>query len=831
MNLIKLCFFCFITVFVTKIDAVERPFIWVTESEKTEQINKIATHEWAKQRFAALVSRTDVFAPNNLAQRNLNVKKLPLHWEDNTNDFPGFIEQKNVGNNHLREPLQLALQGAIDCGVLYYLTNNQKYAQCGADILYTVVKALDNTPIQNETVRLNNKGWIVPDNHLLEARIYGAQIPIIYDFVYPYLSQGGRVFDAKQQRLVKFDFDAAQQVFTTYAQLALDSGLVDNNWPVLESTSLVHNALAIDDEKLREHYLNHYLNINTPNQDSLAKVAKSYLAAGDIWPESLNYSIHVAYFSLYLMDAIDRIKPDYKLGAKYPNIATSLLFYDQLRYPNGDFPAFGDGNRYYKPDYFKYELAYLSASLNNNQESMAKFSSVIKHAIESKKYDRATLKDHHITASPYYEPLGLLWPVVDLGDHQTQNSFSPLTTVEIPFAGIFIQRNLHTQDPIKSGLMATLGGGSYVHGHASGIDMELYGQGHVIGVEAGKGNYVSDVHQNYNRLFAGHNTVISNGASASKGGWIDLAINQVTASAMEPSAGAEAVSDKYSFVTSTFLDEFNLVHPAEHQRTTAIIRLDESHGYYLDIFRAKSDIDSQYHDYLYRNLADSLHLTMKGQPIPFEADDNRYQSAMNRAWKQDQIYKHPGWHVFSDVKSAKMSSESMKATFTANHLDSEPIHMQATVVAGLNVTVTQAKAPKSKIERKPYKDQLIPIFLLRHEGDTWQNPFVVTYESYSGKKSPVIQRTERLMHGENFKGVYVVSELGSDMVEQYVLVQQNLTDEYIDDKIQFVGTFGIVTLINGELKDLYIGHGNNLSYQQNKLKTVDGITSAYQEFK
>lgn len=823
------------SLYSTKLLGTERPLIWLTAEEKPIVLKKIETEQWAKERFLALKKRADDFVPTSVDERVENIKRLPLSWQEKTNKFPAFIVQKNVGNNELRNPLQLSLQAAIDCGVMYALIGEDKYAHCAADILYTVVQGLNSTEIGIQPVHLNNRGWIIPKNHLLESRIYAAQIPLIYDFVYNYLKKGGKVYDAHQNKFTVFDFSAAQHVFTTYAQLALDSGLIDNNWPILESSSLVHNALAIDDEHLRQHYLEHYLTLDTAHQDSLAKVAKNYVKAGDIWPESLGYAMHVGYFSLYLMNLIDRIEPSLQLGNKYPNISSALLTYEQLRFPNGDYPAFGDSHRSHQDNYFEYELAYKSAVLNNNKALITKFASRLKQLIKTGQYDRSTLLPRHTSAKPYFAPLALLWPETELGEQKIDTPLNVYNTVHIPFAGLFIQRNLSSDDPVKNSLMATIGGGSYVHGHASGIDMELYGQGHVLGLESGKGAYPTNVHQNYNRLFAGHNTVISNGASASKGGWLQLATNPVEKVVMEPEINANPISDKYSFITARFYDEYNLVKPAYHQRTTAVIRLSDQLGYYLDIFRARSEAENQYHDYLYRNLGDSLDVATDGQTIKFHSDKNRFQPfdpSMIDKWTHDRNFVHPGWHFLKNVNTSSKTAKSLTATFTAHKFLNSPVMMQSTIVAGLELTLSTAIAPKIKSEDPPYNKHEIPMMVLRHEGDAWLNPFVLTFESYQGVEQPAIQSTSRLMHNDVFKGVKVVSKVGISNVTQYILIQENSSQHYENKElgISFIGSFGVITLKNNKLTDLYIGSGTQLSFRDSLLKVESTSSSAYKTY-
>ena len=91
-------------------------------------------------------------------------------------------------------------------------------------------------------------------------------------------------------------------------------------------------------------------------------------------------------------------------------------------------------------------------------------------------------------------------------------------TDKVPHAGIFLQRNLSSTGDPEDGLMCFVGGAHMVHGHAEGMNIELYGEGQVLGVDNGRGSYQQDIHENYSRIFAAHNTVIVNGNSRGDSG-------------------------------------------------------------------------------------------------------------------------------------------------------------------------------------------------------------------------------------------------------------------------------------------------------------------------
>jgi len=820
---------------------VERPMIWVSPSERADILQKIKRNAWARKLFVELKERADAAVPGSAADRRQKLLALPLVWpkDGSAPTIRTYRKGAGLGNKtnkdlawgYPRAPQQAMIEGlhdAIDCGVLYYLTANEKYAVAAADMLATFVNALAKTPLSGNGW---NDGWVY-DDHLLEARVLGAQVPIIYDFVYPYLKKGGNVYDLASGGLRPFDFAAGQKVFKTYVDLALNRGGLGSNWPILESSSLLHNMMAIDDASERARLLRHFVDKDTRRQASLVRIYRSFKQPGDIWPESMGYSKHVTTLTIYHMTLVDRIYPDLKLGRRFRNIPQSITAMYNLKYPNGDIPPLGDAGRHYGVPYLAYEMALQLAVLNQNTEQIKQFSDFLSSSIANGKYDRGRLSPRGYPPAAYQTPLQLLWVVEDLGGDSRANIAPPRPrSNHLPHAGATIQRNISRTDPVKYSLMAVVAGGSFIHSHASGMDMELYGQGHVLGTDGGKGTYASPVHENYYRLFAAHNTVISNGASASKGGWAQLGMDRVQAVVLEPKAGEPGVSPNHSFATTRFHDKHNLVAPAEHQRTIALIRLNDEHGYYLDVFRARSKTPKQYHDYLYHNVGDRLEISSGGGKVELKADGQRYQASSKLTWRRNRAFRHPGWHYFKDVKSSKPSDAGFEATFIAEALGDKPVVMQAWTPGGLNMEITQVEAPSSSSAPGPYRKKPLPAFLLRHNGEAWSNPFVVVYESHTGR--PSVQSVDRLMDGDAFKGVKVTSVVNRRATIQYVLMQEDGDDVYTDQDvgITFKGRFAIVTLLAGKgLQSMYIGSGEELTYKRRKLEADEKSHAAYRAF-
>ncbi|WP_445736602.1 heparinase II/III domain-containing protein [Mariniflexile sp.] len=810
----------------------ERPFIWVKQSERSQILEKIAQEPWATSLYTKFLNRAD--EDFNVYQKSpeLFLKKLPFNWEAQkpTQIPPLKIIIRTGPQEKLSAPkkyIEYSLQVAIDCGVLYYLTNDEKYAQCGLDILHTFIETISQLPYPTES---GNNGIIYPEDHLYESRVINAQIPIIYDFITPFIKKGGMPYDFVKNKKVLFNNAKAQKVFKNYVELVINQGMTGSNWSVLEAPSMVQNLLALDNVSDRKKYINVYLNEGSPRQDPLSTIASFYKNPGDVYPETSNYSNAVASYSTVLMTMLTKYDPSLNLIEKYPNIPLGLSRWEAMKYPNGELVRFGDAPRTGGTSYAYCEYAYYLGEITETPDYKKTFGYLIATAISEDTYQRDELNPRSFPSRVYFEPLQLLWYSENLkGEIIPQKQ--PRTD-NLVHASVFLQRNESADENPENGLMCFVGGAAMVHGHATGMNMELYGKGQVLGVDNGNGNYKLDLHENYSRLFAAHNTVIVNGNSQSEGGWANLGQNPVELVSMEPMPLKEAVSPNFSFTQTSFLDDKGDKAEAEEQRTLALIRTSETTGYYVDVFRSKSKLPNQYHDYLYHNIGDAL--VFENKDLTLVPTPNRYMANANNKWVANRTYRHPGWHFFENVETSSQYNKEVRATFNTEKMDGKPIYMSLHIPGFDDREYTKVKAPLTFSAPKPYDTLATPTLVIRKNGEAWIAPFVVVYEPYNETpNNKSVQSVEKLMQDGIYKGLKIKSKTSNGLITQYIITQaEHELYENKENGIIFKGVFAIITLDrNEELTEMYIGNGEELHFKNNSIKKISGENfAAYLSF-
>jgi len=798
-------FFVFISATVF---AQERPFIWVTKSDRIQILDQIKNQEWAKTSYTDFIKKLNQDIKLHQTSPAEFLKGMPFDWEKGKfGQTPPFyltyhIENgvhKNLDNGTKEEmansrTLIKFMELGVDCGIAYYLTEDEKYAQCAVDILNAFVKGVSQAKLSDWHER---GGWLFPDDGFREVREIGVNVPIIYDFTAGFIKKGGQPFDLGKKAKTEFPQAMAQQVFRTYADISVNYGITNSNHPILEAPSLVYNALAMDDVRERNKLLSYFLTENTAHQDALTKIAGIYKVEGDTWPETSQYTNGVTNILIRLMYILTKYDPSLHLGQKYPNIAFALPKWDYLKYPNGEVVRFGDGKRHGGVDYNSFEMAYKLGKMDGVKKITDEFGSLLSTAIALGNYQRNGI-------------LSVLW-----FNDEFKNEIKPIVlprTDQLSHAGLFLQRNLSPTNNPEDGLMCFVGGASMVHGHAEGMNIELYGRGQVLGVDNGRGSYQQDIHENYSRIYAAHNTIIVNGSSQGDGDWSNQGINTVKLLAMEPMPSKEALSPNYSFSLTSFLDDKGDKAEATQQRTLALIRTSATTGYYVDVFRSKSALPNEYHDYLYHNIGDNLEFLNKD--LSFKATPDRYMANAKEPWIQNKQCRVPGLHFFKNVETSTDYSGDVQAQFNIGKLKDGPISMRLFIPGCEQREYTNVMAPHTFEAPEPYENLSTPTMVIRKKGEAWENPFVVVYEPFDGNKpNGSIQSVTKLEQDGVFKGLKIVSKINGEILTQFVLVQSG-DKEFIDSKsgIVFQGEFGLITLNDkNELQNLYLGYGLKLS--------------------
>jgi Heparinase II/III-like protein len=824
-SILKVAFIAFFpfsflqTAFDSNAQVKERPFIWVTKGDRKDILKKIDQQPWAGSYYKQFKERLDKDLKRYASSPIAFLKKLPFDSsQQKSNSIPPFRQFLSYTDENKETGLKAYLAIAIDCSILYFLTEEKKYGQCGLDILYSVMEGLAQIkPSENAA----NGGWIYPNEHLREARVFGAQIPIIYDFIAPFIAKGERPYDFAKGKKVTFSFDKAQLVFSTYANLAIGHGHTGSNWSILEAPSLVHNALALDNELERTKYLNYFLIEGTKYQDALPEVVKRYPQDGAVFPETSQYSNGVASLTSKLLYILIRYDPTLQLGQKYDRIPFALDRWDSFRYPNGEIVRFGDGHRHFDVSYLDYEIASLIGKVGNVPKLSKKFDPLIAHAIKTGKYSRSDLGKRGDGAAVYYDPLKLLWVSGSDSNGEGHPNLALPRTDNLPHAGLFLQRNFSGTEKPEDALMCFVAGAHYVHGHAGGMNIELYGQGMVMGVDNGRGAYQTDLHENYSRLFAAHNTVIVNGASQGEGDWVNLGINTVEKIAMEPEPYHEALSPYHSFTLTSFRDNRGDKAEALQERMLALIRTSPTTGYYIDVFRSKSSLPNEFHDYIYHNIGDQL--VFLNTDLALQQDPQRYLSSANGEWKQNRLYRNPGWHFFKEVESSPVYEKNIIARFNIEKRGGQKSEMNVYVAGTKDREYSKVMAPQTFEAPAPYNQLPTPTLVIRKKGEAWNNPFALVFEPKSKQTNNGIVQVEKLEQQQQFKGFEIVSKIEERLVRQFVITQ-DANHVFKDEtrNIYFEGSLAVATVNEkNELQSVYVGDGKELLFNGYRIKSKD----------
>ena len=841
-----------------------RPFIWVDSSDRASVLEKIEKQPWAATLFETMKSAVEPLADRHTEDPDWILGRVPLTWAGpNHTDFemvrgdlvasgdaphptvrfmkgkvprspagnavaapelediPPFnahptggmmLEDRTTGEKVMvpyidrfqRDINRRILELAVDSSVLYWLTGEEKYAAFSADILSLYCEALE--PMNSNPAAAQNWG-LISDNHLLEARWFSNLLPIIYDFISPYIDQHD-IHDAVAKTRRPFNRDCAQNVFRKYIHLALERGILNCNWVVFESFSLVNSTLALDDPAEREKYMDYFLNTDTPRQQSM-KTFMTFFTEDDFWFESLSYGYHAIRFLTYLFSVVDRQYPELELLETHSVLFDAVHVMPRYQFPNGESVRFGDSHRESPEDPFAIEMLNRLAIQYGMGDAQRRAEGALNRLLEEEKYDRSEYETQRYV---YTRPLKLLWFEPELGGEAIPLEHA--RTDSLTHAGLILQRNAVDSE---HGMMVWQGGAHHVHAHATGMHMELYGAGEVVGVEAGKGEYSSKIHGEYYRLYAAHNTVIVNNASRGQDGWIGLGQETVQIVSAEPAPRTEAVSPDCSFATTSFNNLYGAeVRTAEQQRTMALIRTTPTTGYYVDVYRSRADGDDQFHDYLYHNLGDAMQLAGDFQRLPAPG------------WFGSDIgdeYRQPGTRWLKEEYSTGKTMKTVKGTWRMT-LNGKTARTRIWFPAGIEREYVSMIAPPTLESPRPYDRADTPTLVARRMGEAWKNPFEAVFQVYPTSAGSSVQAVQRMDAADGISVLRIESETPDGNEVQTVFAADKADAVVSEKEFSFKGRFAVYSEVNGEPEYIYLGDAVAARFKGWTVRFSDGQAGA-----
>ena len=794
--------------------SLEHPIIWTTAAEKPAVLEKIQNYNWAKTIVSQVRGHIDSRVNTHVSNPATFINSIAaLAADDDVSEADAGSAIKAHSNT---------LNYASYAALVYHVTGEEKYAQFAADVLWYYIEEI--APRTPENTAMSG-------NYFADPRTGYLHFAMAYDFMVNYLKKPATtVYQKSSGSKIPFDNVKAQKAVHNIAVNALGEftgrdtryGKVVSNHPILTAPGTLFNILCIEDDTERERLFDIFWETGTRRQNSFTKTILPIFGEQGIWPEPVSYSFMPNV--TMILNIVERLKPELSVLDEYKRILDGNFLFDNLRYPNRTFVRFGDSKRNsdQTPTIYRYT-----------------------HNLASRKGLTDYVKRAEVALRQGYDAVGGYQPDIKISTYENFSAFEQLfwgtdipktidgeidfekPTVIIKHAGVALQRNYVKQNNVDYGLSGIIGGAHYVHSHATGITMELYGADYVMAPGAGLPPTVADrkvpEHKIYFWRHAGNNTMIVNGTthgiqpgswSGSAYLWMDTTVNV----GAEPKHLEDPISTNFSFATQ-FLDD--TVNDDQQRRTLSTIRTSETTGYYFDMFRSKSLGENNFHDYIYHNIGDATNIRLMNGTELTTSPTDRYQNDIG------DLHQSPGWRYFENTNVTEPTNGAIHVRFDLNETNT---YMNMFAPAGETREYTKAVGPPSREAEGSYLKKKTQILAIRQQGEAWEKPYVHIFEP-SKTTNTSVKSVEHIYDGSTIAGAKVISEVNGVKITDYIFSNSTSTNvQYFD--ISFTGEFGIVrtALKDGKTNvSLYIGKGSSLQFLDETI-TADSQEKGLKEY-
>ncbi|MFS2217824.1 heparinase II/III family protein [Telluria sp. Tellsp104] len=711
-----------------------------------------------------------------------------LLWLQNRN-APGqpweWVSQAKSGR--IVEAINLRIANlARDAAFLYWATGDDAYARFAYDIFSTYMAGM---AWREEPVDLNHGH----DQTLLGLQSFETihediVVPLTeaYDFMHGYVPADRRPL-----------FDRA---FSQWADLIVRNGVPWNNWNLIEARFILHIAAVLPTQE-GDAYVRKVLKEGAARQWTLRRLHDHGYNIGDdratgIWNESPGYSMNVANDFMECVELLDEVfgidvLPD------LPALPRAARALPQYLLPNGRTVGFGD-SRYETPRTGMIARLLTHARRHGKAEDAAAYATLL-----------ATLRgaDEGGGADPVR---GLLEASKAPAAAPASVAAYQTPTFYAPNASWLVQRNGHAG---PDAMAISVAGSSGNHAHANGIAMELYAQGLSLAPESGRGSgYLQNDHLEYYSQFPAHNTVVVDGVSA----YPSMKSNHpftLLAAYPAPGSPAAAAFPRATFGAVAFREPET---DAEQQRVLGIVRVDGTHGYFVDIFRSRRrDGKDRYHDYLYHNLGQSLRFLDPAGQLLATTPSQRLSFADG-----DLI----GYDYWRD-RASLTSRAPLRARFDLQ-LSGQQRTMTAWLQGGAGREFFSLLAPPStawsadmlprEVEQAP-----LPTLVIRQAGEAWLRPFTAVFEPGDGGPAHVVG-VEQVGDGR----ALALRVRTTDGARQTIFSGDAEDAVFERDGQRLRGRYGIAAERDGRLQYLFLGQGREIASSGYALSGPAGAAAA-----